>query len=82
MFILLDENKRVIQQSMEIKTIINSLGFLNATQYYNYKQGKLKEKFKHLDKYEIVKVNQYQFFQDENLLFPINLLDVLKLEKL
>lgn len=73
MFILLDENKRVLQQCMEIKPLIHSLGFLNQSQYYNYKQGKLKNKFKHLDKYEIVKVNQYEFFQPDNLVFPIKL---------
>ena len=69
MFILLNENNKVIDQSLEIWNILNRLGFLNKNQYYNYKNGKT-NKFLHLERYTLTKINQKEFFQANILYYP------------
>ena len=62
MFVVIDNNDRVVIQSHKLEECINVLGFLNKQQYYNYKAGKIKNKFKHLDGYKIWNINQKDFF--------------------
>lgn len=73
MFILLD-NKKPINQNLEIFPLLNQIGFINVNQYYNHLKKKTK-KFNHLFKehggrYEIISINQNEFFQDNMLHYP------------
>jgi hypothetical protein len=73
MFLLLD-NDIIVEQSLEILPLLNRLGFLNKNQYYNYKTGKIKNKFNHIKgRYSLINIEQRLFFQ-ENMLFYPNLL--------
>ena len=64
MFILIDRYKNnVVFYAETIDKIVNRIGFLNTEQYYNHLR-RPQAKLKHItDKYEIMKVNQREFFQ-------------------
>lgn len=70
MFLLI-ENQKIVQQDMFILPLLNRIGFLNKDQYYNYKTGKIKNKFNHVkERFQIVHINQQEFFRDDMLWIP------------
>jgi hypothetical protein len=69
MFLLLDNNV-IVDQNLYIQPLLNRLGFLSHSQYYNWKLGKTK-KFDHLlNRFKILNINQQEFFSDNMLWCP------------
>ena len=64
MFVLY-KNDEIQASSFDLGLLISMIGFTSKTQYYNFIKNKPK-KFKHLECFKIVNINQQTYFSPFN----------------